>query len=89
MSSPNSGERRRSSGTFANLMNLKRNPNDEASMARRLSQTEAYQKPGFLGSMWNSWTKGHPPPSSPPKDAAKPADPAKQSIHRTGAGTLG
>ena len=79
---------RQSSGTFANLMGMKRNPNDEAAQARRMSQTDHYQKPGMIGSMWQSWTKGTTQPASPPKEAA-PEAPRKQSIHRTGAGTLG
>jgi hypothetical protein len=70
-------------------MGVKRNPNDEAAAARRLSHSDHYKKPGVIGSMWQSWTKGTTQPASPPKQSAQPEPPRKQSIHRTGAGTLG
>jgi len=87
MSSPTE-DRRRSSGNFANLTNMKRDPNNEAAAARRLSHSDQHAKPGVLGGMWNSFTKGHTAPQ-PAKDNKAPGGPAKQSIHRTGAGTLG
>lgn len=70
-------------------MNQKRNPNDEAAAARRMSQSDQHAKPGIIGSMWNNFTKGHSGSASPPKAADTMPQPAKQSIHRTGAGTLG
>merc|ERR1712137_1501042 len=36
---------------------------DEESMARRQSFHDAYGKPGFLGTLWNNFTRG---PVSPP-----------------------
>ena len=69
-------------------MGVKRDPSNEAAAARRMSQSDHYQRPGIIGSMWNNWTKGAQP-ASPPKADAMPEAPRKQSIHRTGAGTLG
>ena len=56
--------RRRSSAAqrFGNLEALKRRQ-DEESMARRQSFHDAYGKPGFLGTLWNNFTRG---PVSPP-----------------------
>jgi len=51
-------ERRRSSGAFANLMDKKRNPNNATTETRRQSISEMKLKPGFLGKMWNDFTKG-------------------------------
>lgn len=53
--------RRRSSATsrFANLEALKR-PQDEQSAARRQSLHDSYGKVGFIGSMWNNFTRGPP-----------------------------
>lgn len=43
---------------FANLHNHKRNSQDAAAAARRASFAEMSKPPGFLGSMWQNWTKG-------------------------------
>ncbi|KAM3086634.1 hypothetical protein ACMFMG_000760 [Clarireedia jacksonii] len=43
---------------FAGLMNQKRNSIDAATAARRQSFNEQAPKPGFLGQMWNNFTKG-------------------------------
>lgn len=43
---------------FANLHNQKRNSQDASAAARRASFAEMSKPPGFLGSMWQSWTKG-------------------------------
>ncbi|KAF1984620.1 hypothetical protein K402DRAFT_395640 [Aulographum hederae CBS 113979] len=53
-------ERRSSSGAqrFANLMQAKRDPNDAAGAARRLSTQEQGPQPGMIGKMWHDWTKG-------------------------------
>ncbi|KAF1962359.1 hypothetical protein CC80DRAFT_512576 [Byssothecium circinans] len=60
-------ERRRSSTSkFANLEALKR-PTDEASINRRASLQDSYGKSGFLGSMWNNFTRGPVRPSPPPQ----------------------
>lgn len=62
--------RRRSSAAqrFANLEALKR-PQDEQSAARRASLHDSYGKVGFIGSMWNNFTRGPAPMAqSPPKD---------------------
>jgi len=48
-------DRRRSSGSFANLLNQKRGSMDEAAQARRASIHEQMPKSGFLGSMWNTY----------------------------------
>jgi len=41
---------------FANLNNLKRNPNDERGQERRRSiQEQMVGKQGFLGKMWNEY----------------------------------
>ncbi|KNG45477.1 hypothetical protein DDE82_008468 [Stemphylium lycopersici] len=57
--------RRRSSTTtrFANLEALKRRQ-DEESLARRQSFHDAYGKPGFLGTLWNNFTRGPVMPTS-------------------------
>ncbi|KZF24730.1 hypothetical protein L228DRAFT_245723 [Xylona heveae TC161] len=58
--------RRRSSqgqGLFSGLMNQKRNPDDAMGAQRRMSASEQAPQPGMFGKMWNSWTKGSPPPS--------------------------
>ncbi|KAG7002139.1 hypothetical protein G7Y79_00028g061600 [Physcia stellaris] len=58
-----SGERRRSSGSspakFASLMNQKRNSSDATATARKASFAEQSNKPGVIGSMWQSFTKGN------------------------------
>merc|ERR1711964_264624 len=56
--------RRRSSAAqrFGNLEALKRRQ-DEESMARRQSFHDAYGKPGFLGTLWNNFTRGPITPS--------------------------
>jgi len=54
-------ERRRSSagsGKFSGLMNQKRNSIDTSAAARKASFAEQKPAPGFIGSMWNSFTKG-------------------------------
>ncbi|GKT54915.1 conidiation-specific expression protein [Colletotrichum tofieldiae] len=54
--------RRRSSGTlFQGLMDQKRH---DGTAARRQSMTDSKPQPGFLGQMWQNWTRG---PASPPK----------------------
>merc|ERR1711964_231616 len=55
---------RRSSAAqrFGNLEALKRRQ-DEESMARRQSFHDAYGKPGFLGTLWNNFTRGPITPS--------------------------
>ena len=62
--------RRRSSATqrFGNLEALKR-PTDAESVNRRSSLHDSYGKPGFLGTMWNNFTRG---PSGPTMQ--KPAE---------------
>ncbi|KAH7092227.1 hypothetical protein FB567DRAFT_234351 [Paraphoma chrysanthemicola] len=57
-SSPTDG-RRRSSTTqrFGNLHSLKR-PEDEQSAARRQSLHDSYGKVGFVGTLWNNFTRG-------------------------------
>ncbi|KAF2740229.1 hypothetical protein EJ04DRAFT_548693 [Polyplosphaeria fusca] len=56
-SSPN--ERRKSSvaNRFTALEALKR-PVDDASTNRRSSLQDSYKKPGIIGSVWNSYTRG-------------------------------
>ncbi|KAK3077920.1 hypothetical protein LTS18_008906, partial [Coniosporium uncinatum] len=52
---------RRSSSSaqrYANLTNAKRNPNDAEGVARRASIQEQVPQAGFLGKMWNDYTKG-------------------------------
>lgn len=58
--------RRRSSAAqrFGNLEALKR-PNDPASAERRASLNDHYTKPGFLGTMWNNFTRGAASPPAP------------------------
>merc|ERR1712070_387833 len=58
--------RRRSSAAqrFGNLEMLKR-PNDPASAERRASLNDHYTKPGFLGTMWNNFTRGSGSPPAP------------------------
>jgi hypothetical protein len=47
-------ERRRSSGAFANLMALKRDPNNTSAESRRKSVTEMKMgKPGVIGKLWH------------------------------------
>ncbi|KAF1945954.1 hypothetical protein EJ02DRAFT_337507 [Clathrospora elynae] len=60
----NPDARRRSSAAqrFASLEALKRRQ-DEESLARRQSLHDSYGKIGFLGKMWNNFTRG---PVSPP-----------------------
>ena len=43
---------------FANLNNQKRNSQDAAAAARKASFAEQIKPAGFLGSMWQNWTKG-------------------------------
>ncbi|XPT01794.1 hypothetical protein M3J09_010923 [Ascochyta lentis] len=67
MAEPSSPDgRRRSSAAqrYGNLEMLKR-PTDQASVDRRSSLHDSYGKPGFLGTMWNNFTRG-PSSSSPP-----------------------
>ncbi|KAI9848748.1 MAG: hypothetical protein M1837_006835 [Sclerophora amabilis] len=45
-------------GLFSGLMNQKRNSLDATATARKASFTEQQPKPGFLGSIWNNYTKG-------------------------------
>lgn len=49
-----------SSGKFAGLMNQKRNSDDLSAATRKAAFAEQKPAPGFIGSMWNSFTKGHP-----------------------------
>ncbi|CAO2651813.1 Nn.00g000960.m01.CDS01 [Neocucurbitaria sp. VM-36] len=65
-------ERRRSSAAqrFGNLEALKR-PQDEHHTNRRQSLQDSYGKVGFLGSMWNNFTRG---PAAQPQ-AQKPKEP--------------
>ncbi|KAF2628395.1 hypothetical protein BU25DRAFT_490542 [Macroventuria anomochaeta] len=77
MTEPSSPDgRRRSSAAqrFGNLEMLKR-PADPASAERRVSLHDAYGKPGFLGTMWNNFTRG-PSSASPPAvpKASEPRD---------------
>ncbi|KAL9135905.1 MAG: hypothetical protein Q9175_002878 [Cornicularia normoerica] len=52
-------ERRRSSMTkFAGLNSQKRNSQDASAAARKASFAEQNKAPGFLGGMWQNWTKG-------------------------------
>jgi len=52
-------ERRRSSGAFANLMAVKRDPNNTTAESRRKSFTEMkLGKQGVFGKLWNEFTKG-------------------------------
>ncbi|KAA6407433.1 MAG: hypothetical protein FRX48_08676 [Lasallia pustulata] len=54
-------DRRRSSSSankFAGLMNQKRNSTDETAAARKASFAEQAKAPGFVGGLWNSFTKG-------------------------------
>ncbi|KAF2014922.1 hypothetical protein BU24DRAFT_423832 [Aaosphaeria arxii CBS 175.79] len=63
-------DRRRSSASgtrYAALEALKR-PADPQSTERRSSLQDSYTKPGFLGSLWNNYTRG---PANPPA-AQKP-----------------
>ncbi|KAH7380464.1 hypothetical protein DE146DRAFT_637476 [Phaeosphaeria sp. MPI-PUGE-AT-0046c] len=61
--------RRRSSAAqrFGNLEALKR-PQDPDHTARRSSLQDSYGKVGFIGGLWNSWTRG---PSGPAPSGAK------------------
>lgn len=43
---------------FANLHNQKRNSSDMTAAARRASFADQSKAPGFLGGMWQNWTKG-------------------------------
>ncbi|GAB7359450.1 hypothetical protein MBLNU230_g6098t1 [Neophaeotheca triangularis] len=53
--------RRKSSDTkFANLQDLKRNPESAASQQRRESLTEQSQPKGVLGNLWESAVKPAP-----------------------------
>ncbi|CAF9915653.1 hypothetical protein IMSHALPRED_002665 [Imshaugia aleurites] len=57
--SGSTAERRRSSVTkFAGLNNQKRNSQDVSAAARKASFAEQNKAPGFLGGMWQNWTKG-------------------------------
>lgn len=52
-------ERRRSSvSKFAGLHEQKRRSQDASAAARRASFAEQNKAPGFLGGMWQNWTKG-------------------------------
>ncbi|KAH9866141.1 hypothetical protein J1614_008705 [Plenodomus biglobosus] len=64
--------RRRSSTAqrFGNLEALKR-PQDEQSIARRQSLHDSYGKVGFIGTLWNNFTRG---PAMPPTQAQKPKE---------------
>ncbi|KAJ4409356.1 hypothetical protein N0V91_002712 [Didymella pomorum] len=67
MNEPSSPDpRRRSSAAqrFGNLEMLKRSQDPE-STARRASLHDSYGKSGFLGTMWNNFTRG-PSGASPP-----------------------
>ncbi|KAF1849512.1 uncharacterized protein K460DRAFT_365409 [Cucurbitaria berberidis CBS 394.84] len=69
-------ERRRSSAAqrFGNLENLKR-PQDEQHTNRRQSLQDSYGKVGFLGSMWNNFTRGPAvQPKSQPQQPKEPRD---------------
>ncbi|KAF2142152.1 uncharacterized protein K452DRAFT_287369 [Aplosporella prunicola CBS 121167] len=57
---PKPTERRRSSGSerFANLTAAKRDPNNERTSASRASFSDQNRKPGFLGQMWQNYTRG-------------------------------
>ncbi|KAJ4322986.1 hypothetical protein N0V94_002141 [Neodidymelliopsis sp. IMI 364377] len=73
MTEPSSPDgRRRSSAAqrYGNLEMLKR-PTDQASVDRRSSLHDSYGKPGFLGTMWNNFTRG---PSGSPPAAPKAAE---------------
>lgn len=67
--------RRRSSTAqrFANLEALKR-PQDERSAARRQSLHDSYGKVGFIGSLWNNFTRGPPLPASQTKKPEEARD---------------
>ncbi|KAF2028668.1 hypothetical protein EK21DRAFT_69404 [Setomelanomma holmii] len=57
-SSPTDGRRRSSAGQrFGNLHSLKR-PEDDQNAARRQSLHDSYGKVGFMGSLWNNFTRG-------------------------------
>ncbi|KAH7132279.1 hypothetical protein B0J11DRAFT_503451 [Dendryphion nanum] len=68
-------QRRRSSATnrFAALEALKR-PTDAQSTERRASLHDSYGKPGFLGSMWNNFTRG-PAGAQQPQQSQQPKQP--------------
>ncbi|KAJ4370120.1 hypothetical protein N0V86_008856 [Didymella sp. IMI 355093] len=71
-SSPDARRRSSAAQRFGNLEALKRRQDPE-STARRASLHDSYGKPGFLGTMWNNFTRG--PNSSSPPAAPKQADP--------------
>ncbi|KAI9818121.1 MAG: hypothetical protein M1827_000746 [Pycnora praestabilis] len=54
--------RRRSSGSgaakFSGLMNQKRNSSDVSATARKASFAEQKPASGFVGQIWNNFTKG-------------------------------
>ncbi|KAF2084207.1 hypothetical protein K490DRAFT_68991 [Saccharata proteae CBS 121410] len=58
--STDSSGRRRSSAAerYANLTALKRDPSNPNVEARRASFADQNRKPGFLGQMWNNFTRG-------------------------------
>ncbi|KAF2658621.1 hypothetical protein K491DRAFT_592587 [Lophiostoma macrostomum CBS 122681] len=70
-----SNDRRRSSvsNRYAALQALKR-PTDQASTERRSSLQDSYGKPGFLGSMWNNFTRGPSSQSPPVPQTKEPRD---------------
>ncbi|CAD6585244.1 MAG: hypothetical protein ASARMPRED_002107 [Alectoria sarmentosa] len=57
--SGSTADRRRSSVTkFAGLNNQKRSSQDASATARKASFAEQNKAPGFLGGLWQNWTKG-------------------------------
>ncbi|KAF3009840.1 hypothetical protein E8E13_010429 [Curvularia kusanoi] len=71
-SSPDARRRSSAAQRFGNLEMLKR-PSDAASAERRASLHDHYGKPGFLGTMWNNFTRGGSGSPPAPK-AAEPRD---------------
>ncbi|KAF3047147.1 hypothetical protein E8E12_011469 [Didymella heteroderae] len=71
-SSPDARRRSSAAQRFGNLEALKR-PQDPESTARRASLHDSYGKSGFLGTMWNNFTRG--PSSASPPAAPKQAEP--------------
>ncbi|KAI9810579.1 MAG: hypothetical protein M1826_003501 [Phylliscum demangeonii] len=47
-----------SAGLFSGLMSQKRNSTDATAEQRRASFTDQRPPPGFLGQMWQNFTKG-------------------------------
>ncbi|KAF9879957.1 hypothetical protein CkaCkLH20_02768 [Colletotrichum karsti] len=59
--SPTTG-RRRSSGSGTLFQGLVEQKRHDGTAARRQSMTDSKPPPGFIGQMWQNWTRGPSPP---------------------------